>query len=262
MLAATMVVFAASNTHADVVDLQQVLHGPTRCDHVIDLMMRHGINNDQGGYGRSMMGHSPMGPMWIPHEELGDLELIEVVQLPVADPACGPTFAVVIQNTSKRDVCEFRVTLVGLLGRIVPTAPTTVVKVDKVCAGQAAEVHVQLPIEALAMGVRNGQPIEFTRLVVAIDSFDQFAECNEANNIKVFDRTSIATREVVQETIETVEQVGAAQPATQVDLAPAQGQVQSPQAAPSAEVQVGQPSSAPPASDDLMSAINKLDEKI
>ena len=47
MLAATMVVFAAGNTKADVVDLQQVLHGPTRCDHVIDLMMRYGINNDQ-----------------------------------------------------------------------------------------------------------------------------------------------------------------------------------------------------------------------
>ena len=78
------------------------------------------------------------------------------------------------------------------------------VKVEKICAGQAAEVHVQLPIEALAMGNRNGQPLEFARLVVAIDSFDQFAECNEANNVKVFDRTSIVTREVVQQTVETL----------------------------------------------------------
>lgn len=259
MLAATMIVFAAGNAKADVVDVQQVLHGPTRCDHVIDLMMRHGINNDKGSYGSSMMNHSPMGPMWIPHEELGDLELVEVAQLPVADPACGPKFAVVVQNNSKRDVCGFRVTLVALLGRIFPTAPTTVVKVEKICAGQAAEVHVQLPIEALAMGARNGQPLEFARLVVAIDSFDQFAECNEANNVKVFDRTSILTREVVVQSTETVQQLGAAE----VNVEPLQGTVQAeaPAAAQPEQVQAGPaaPQTPPPATDDLMSAINKLD---
>ena len=267
-LAATMIVVAAGTAKADGVDLHQVLHGPTRCDHVIDLMMRHGINNDKAGYGGSMMHHSPMGPMWIPHDELGDLELVEVAQLPDANPACGPKFAVVIQNTSKRDVCGFRVTLVGLLGRIFPAAPTTVVKVDKICAGQAAEVHVQLPIEALAMGRRNGQAIEFTRLVVAIDSFDQFAECNEANNVKVFDRTSIALRAVVEQTTETVEQVGAAQSVESTTIGQAVGGAanvgaqQAPPAASQGQVQTapqGQVQAAPPATNDLKSAIDKLD---
>tara|TARA_R110002049_G_scaffold2750_5_gene22047 strand:+ start:2753 stop:3634 length:882 start_codon:yes stop_codon:yes gene_type:complete len=293
-----MIVFAAGFMHAnlakaDGVDLHQVLHGPTRCDHVIELMMRHGINNDNRnhGYGGgSMMHHSPMGPMWIPHDELGDLELIEVAQLPVVDPACGPKFAVVIENKSKRDVCGFRVTLVGLLGRIFPTAPTTVVKVDKICAGQAAEVHVQLPIEALAMGTRNGQAIEFARLVVAIDSFDQFAECNEANNVKVFDRTSIAIREVAVQSTAAIEQVSGQTGTATVQAGTAsqggattvqgisapsgaasgpaiqggagQGVAQDAPAAPQVQAGPSTPQSAPPASDDLMSAINKLDMKL
>ena len=240
---------------SDEVDLHQVLQGPTRCDHVIEMMLRHGVNREKSdSYGSPMMYHGRMGPMWIPHKELGDLELVEVAQLPDTDPACGPTFVVGIRNTSNRDVCGFRVTMVSLLGRIFPTAPTTVVKVDKVCAGQVAEIHVQLPIESLAMGTRNGQAIEFSRLVVAIDSFDQFVECNEGNNVKVLDRASIAVREIVVESAEPIAPVDPAQ--TIVDPAATPGDA----ATQNGSAQQTAPPNAPPANEDLMSAINRLDD--
>jgi len=277
VLGALMILCATDPVSADGVDLHQVLPGPARCDHVMDLMMRYGIHDVGPHAGEPLMHHSPLGSMWVPHEELGDLELVEVVALPMSDPACGPSFAVVVQNNSKRDVCGFHISVVALLGRITPFSPTAVVKVDTLCAGQASEVHVQLPVEALAMGQRSGQPVEFTHLVVAIDSFDQFAECNEANNIKVLDRTAIPLREITVQTTEIVPPegdrqvpetitgvtsavVGEATPIDGIDGATA------PQASPSQTPFSPDPSPPfqspqPPVTDDLQSAINRLDRQ-
>lgn len=203
LLAAMMVFVAAGSAGAQNLDLAQVLHGGPTCNHVINLMLRHGVNNDRNLAARSMVQPSPFGPMIVPAAELGDLELMGVSQWEVVDPACGPKFAVTVRNNSTRDVCGFRITLVGLLGRILPHAPTAIMKVDKVCAGEALEVQMTLPIEALAMGNRNGQVIGFQKLVVAIDSYDQFVEANEANNIKVLARTAIPLAKVVEQIVET-----------------------------------------------------------
>jgi len=53
------------------------------------------------------------------------------------------------------------------------------------------------------MGNRNGQVIGFQRLIVAIDSFDELVETNEANNLKAFACGEIPLAPVV--TVETTE---------------------------------------------------------
>jgi hypothetical protein len=253
LLLAAATVIVAAEARADGVELSRVLHGPPGAGHVIDLMLRHGINRDGPADRLASVHHSPLGSMWIPGNELGDLQLVEIAEIPSADLSCPPTYAVVVQNNSTRDVCGFRVSLVALFGRIVPSSPTTIVKVDKVCAGQAVEVQVQMPAESLAMGTRLGKPCEFQRVVVAVDSFDQFVEVNEANNVKVFDRTAIATREVVQAEAATLETT-ATEVAAQSTVDAGETAVAAPQAA---APETATP--APPASNDLKSAIDKLD---
>ncbi len=194
----------------------------------------------------------------MPAAELGDLELVQVVQLEVADGACGPKFAVTVRNNSTRDVCGFRISLVALLGRIHPMAPTAIVKVDKICAGAAVELHVQLPIECLAMGNRNGQVIGFQRLLVAIDSFDQFVECNEANNIKVLVRTAIPMATVVEKTVETV---AATAPAEVTAAAAAAAATEALASEAPATTQPAAPVAPAVAGNDLQTAINQLSEQ-
>jgi hypothetical protein len=141
----------------------------------------------------------------IPGDEVGDLEVIQVTQVLHDDPACGPKIAVTVRNQSVRQVCNFHVSAVAILGRICPTSPNTTVRVEKLEPGAALEVLVQLPIEALAMGNRNGQIIGFQRLVVAIDSFDEFVETNEANNLQAFDRSALQiVSPTVEQPIETI----------------------------------------------------------
>jgi hypothetical protein len=261
LLATAMMFVAMSSAKADGIDLAQLLHGGPSCDHVINLMLRHGVNNSHSVAVDNVAHHSPFGPMLIPATELGDLELIQVAQLQHVDAACGPKFAVTVRNNSTRDVCGFRISLVALLGRIHPMAPTAVVKVDKVCAGAEAEFHLQMPIECLAMGNRNGQVIGFQRLVVAIDSFDQFVECNEANNIKVWARTAIPMATVIEKTEETVETAAPAAAATAVAGAVATA----PAVQPSAPAQPAGVAPAAPqaggAGNDLQNAINQLSEQ-
>lgn len=274
MLAAAMLLVATGTAKADGVDLANVLHGGPSCDHVIHLMLRHGVNNSHGYTSGGVAHYSPYGSMVIPHAELGDLELVQIAQLQVDDQACGPKFAVTVRNTSTRDVCGFRISLVALLGRIHPSSPTAVVNVDKICAGAAAEFHVQLPIECLAMGNRNGQVIGFQRLVVAIDSFDQFVECNEANNIKVFARTAIPAATVVEKT-EAVEATATAtatatvgSPVAATSAAPAVASAAPAGQAVAPAAQVAAPAAAAPVApvakgsgNDLRNAINQLTEQ-
>lgn len=192
LIAALAIVTACGVTaKADPAELQQILYGGQNCDHVIHLMLKHGVNNDHPI--DSMLQPTIHGPVLINANDIGDLELIQIQQLPHDDPACGPKFTVAIKNNSTRDVAGFRVTLVALFGRIKSNSPTAITKVDKICAGQVAEISVQLPIDSMAMGNANGQILAFQKLLVVIDSFDQFIESNEANNLRVFDRTSIPT---------------------------------------------------------------------
>lgn len=183
---------------------------PTGCQHVINLVHRHGVNHTFDRFGSANhLHHSPviltLGSMMIPAAEMGDLEIISVHQFSHDDPACGPKIAVVVANQSSRCVKSFSVTAVAMLGRMHFDSPNQTVKVEEIKAGEALQVELVLPIESLAMGNRGGQPIGFQRLVIAIDSFDELAETDEANNIKAYAIASVPmmTVAVVQAT-ETV----------------------------------------------------------
>ncbi|MCO8124716.1 hypothetical protein NHH03_23455 [Stieleria sp. TO1_6] len=187
IIVAALALITTPRSHADDIELQRLLHGGTRCDHVIGLLMRYGVNNDSDAVAARYLP----GPIQIPTEELGDLQLVSIQRHPSAAAGCGPALDVVIQNCSTRDVCGSRLTVVALLGRICPTSPNVTSTIDSLPAGEAVQVTVTLPPEALAMGNLNGQAIAFDRILVAVDSYDQFMESNEANNLRVLDATEV-----------------------------------------------------------------------
>ena len=259
------------NSQAQGVDATQLLAGGTSCLHVIQQIQIHGVNNsfDVGASGFTTHP-SPFGPYVVPEAELGDLEIVQISQLQQADPACGPQFNVTVRNNSCRDVCNFHVTVVATLGRIFPGSPNATSCVEKLCAGAAVDVCLQLPVEALAMGNLNGQVIGFQRLVVAIDSFDELAETNEANNLRALSCAEIpiaaavvvepANNTVVSETMLS----GVAAPAmesTNIET-PAGGLQPTVAVQPSDGVSSGGMSldGEPPATDALRSAIRMMDQ--
>ncbi|MCC9602821.1 hypothetical protein LOC67_19900 [Stieleria sp. JC731] len=186
-----------STASADGIDLHRLMSGPDRCDHVISLLMRYGVNNDVDQYSNMQVYH-PLGPIQLPTSELGDLQLVSIAKLADVHPGCGPTFEVTIKNCSTRAVHGMRLTLVGLLGRICPTSPSVTEKIDCLAAGAIVQLNVSLPVEAMAMGQYNGAPIPMNRLLVAVDSYDQFMESNEANNLKVMEMGAIPIASVVE----------------------------------------------------------------
>lgn len=178
------------------------------CHHVINLLMRYG-----GSHGaRTHTGAIPYGDGLILGNDIGDLELVSVAMLADGTETIGPTFAVTIRNNSHRDVSRFSVSAVAVLGRIRPMSPSTTVKVGKLCAGQELELHLQLPVECLAMGRAGNELLAFKSLVVAIDSFDELLECNESNNISVLDRATIPVAAPVVAQPEAVEEAPAETP--------------------------------------------------
>lgn len=228
-----------------VLNTSHLLPTGARCDNVIHLMHCHGVNNSvDRALSNSILHHSPSGSVEIPGQSLGDLEIIGVTQILHDDPACGPKIAVVVQNQSVRQVHCFHVSVVAMLGRICPTSPNATVKIGPLAPGQTLEVAVQLPIEAFAMGNRNGQIIGFQRLVVAIDSLDELLESNEANNLRAIDRADL---QIVSATVvETVSET-------------AEAEVQQQTIVPEAGVDGGaSPGPQTQAPDDLQSAIRKL----
>ncbi|WP_153558439.1 hypothetical protein [Roseimaritima sediminicola] len=176
------------------------------CDHVIDLLLRYGNGSDgyQGGGG--VIRGTAYGPAVVPHDEIGDLELISITLVNAGGVDCGPTVAVAVRNNSGRDVCDFRISLVAVLHRIHPLCPTTVHRVEKICAGQTAEFQIVLPAAALSMGRAGEQVLCWQKLVVAIDSYDQLLECNEANNLKVVNVSAIPRAVVEQVVGESVDE--------------------------------------------------------
>ena len=185
---------------AESLGLQQSLMTSQGCGHVIEMLVRHGGLYELGPMGRSAtVVPSPYGPFMMPASELGDLTMECVSEAPQSDPACAPTFVVTIGNQSTRDLCDVQVSLVALLGPIRPFNPTAVARVEKIPAGASVEVAIQLPIEALAMGRNGSAVIGFQKLLVAIDSLDQYVELDEANNLKLLCRADIPQQVVIVE---------------------------------------------------------------
>jgi hypothetical protein len=163
----------------------------SHCGHVIDLLYRYGMNT--GSHRRlELQEPSPYGGLPISAIELGDLELLSTTLIAEETPTCGPIIGITLRNNSQREVTSFRVSAVAVFCKIHPTSPTTTVRVERVGPGEAMEIQLTLPVECLAMGMANGQAIGFNTLVVAIDSFDQFVESNESNNLSVVARAEIA----------------------------------------------------------------------
>ncbi|MEM8669432.1 MAG: hypothetical protein AAGG48_18045 [Planctomycetota bacterium] len=206
-------------TNPQVITTSQLLHGGTRCDHVLALIHRHGVNNSVNEFAsRAMLHHSLLGGVVVNEADWGDLQVAAVNQIVDQDANCGPKFSVLIRNNSCRAVCNFHVSAVGVLGRICPNSPNTTVTVGEIAAGETLQVVLTLPIEALAMGNRNGQIIGLQRLVVAIDSLDQLAETNEANNLKAFEVGQIPILSPhVETTVESASEVQTNASATHVE---------------------------------------------
>lgn len=172
------------------------------CSHVIDLLIRRAqlvhfgrkaivpnFEHFDGFHG----GHVIAKPV------LGDL-ILETVGL-VADGTAdtAPIYAVTIRNNGKFDVPLFHVSAVAVLGEIHEFSPTTTVRIPKLCAGETVTVKVHLPFAAMAMGNANHRS-PFDTLVVAIDAFDAFVECDELNNILVVKRMEVRVVETKVET--------------------------------------------------------------
>lgn len=192
-LLAGITLFAIDIAQAEPLTVTTVISGPNRCDHVIRLLQRHGVNNSfDRTAASSLLNNSPLGSLQVPSNELGDLQIVQVSPLPPGEPSAGPKFAIVVMNQSCREVCHFHVSAVAVLGAINPCSPSNTVKVDKLNPGEAMEVVVQLPIEAFRMGNRNGEVLGYQKLIVAIDCFDAFLETDEANNIRSFDASEFA----------------------------------------------------------------------
>ncbi|GAA5506508.1 hypothetical protein [Novipirellula caenicola] len=257
LMTTSFVVCMTMHSDAQQINASHLFGNHAHCAHVIDLISQHGVNNT---FHRGSTFHaSPFGHVVVPDCEIGDLQIVDVRQTEHVDSACGPTFAITIQNHSSRRVCGFHVTAVAVFGHICPTSPNVTVKTGNIDAGEAIEVLLTLPIEALAMGNRNGQVIGFQRLVVAIDSFDELMESDEANNLKAFDAASIpvttvsVTTTVESESVSTIQSSDAASvPTADETVVPqaAEPQIDS--------LQNGSPSGEPDA-DSLRSAIKMLD---
>ncbi len=245
----------AQNIAANI-NTAQVLYNSSHCEHVIRLIQLHGVNNSVDLSGAdSVYHHSGFGGFGIPDCELGDLQIMQVNQIADQEESCGPRIAVVVRNCSSRKVCDFRVTAVAMLGRICPSSPTATVTVAEVLPGAALEVQLQLPIEAFAMGNRNGQIIGFQRLLVAIDSYDELLETNEANNIRAWNRAEIPV--VAATTVEAVsETVSEGEEGTAILDGTAEPQPQGSEGSSGPANTVAPTQQSP---DDIRSAIEKID---
>ena len=171
-----------------------VRHGS--CHHVINQVARYGVNNSVNVLNTRGVMTAPVPFMFggaINTEAIGDLEILHVGVIQTATPSGGPQFSVVVKNNSCREVCGMQLSAVALLGTIHPMSPTTILSVPSIAAGGTIELSVVLPVDALTMGNYNRTAVGFDRLLVAVDSSDEFAEADEANNLKLYELSTLIT---------------------------------------------------------------------
>ena len=120
----------------------------------------------------------------------GDLELLCVHLVCDGDAATGPVFQISMKNNSTVPIGNFRISVVGVLGRIHMHSPTATITVPAMEAGCETQVQVQLPVTCMSMGF-HGQQVPFDTLIVAVDSFDEWLECDELNNVQILTRADV-----------------------------------------------------------------------
>lgn len=176
-------------SQANAADSQPIVRHDS-CHHVINQVARHGVNNSVNVLNTRGVMNLPAPLIYggtTNAKAIGDLEILHVGAVPTATPGCGPEFLVVVKNNSCREVCGMQLSAVALLGTIHPMSPTTILTVPSIAADAAIELSVVLPANALKMGNYNRTAVGFDRLLIAIDSSDEFAEADEANNLKLFE---------------------------------------------------------------------------
>ncbi len=223
----------ATIAHSQTIDTSHVLSGKPRCDHVISLVMRHGVNRsvDNSSTGQ-LAGSTPFGLASIASNEIGDLQIVSVQRCADVPELCGPRFTIVVMNQSQHRVDGVDVSVVALLGAIQPLCPNATVRTCAIEPFTAAQVEVTLPIEALSMGNHNGAVIGFQKLVVAIDSRDEWIEVNEANNVQALFASAIPVAATLVTQVSTDVSRTEVVPNESTPVAPSQsiGSIQSPSA--------------------------------
>lgn len=164
------------------------LDHPSSC-HVIDLLMHNRIRKSIG-HEMGVMPGAPL-PYGTAGPQPGDLELLEVNMVAECDGPQGPVYQVSFRNTSCFAVRDFRISIVGVLCRIDPTSPCTMVGIPCIDAGETKCIEIQLSATAMTMGPAGAQPVTFDTLIVALDSLDELIECNELNNVAILNRAEI-----------------------------------------------------------------------
>ena len=161
--------------------------GRVDCGHVIDLLLRNSARRVRGVAGAQVAPEATLFGADVP----GDLVLLDVQLAAPETPDCGPVYQVRLRNDSQVAVEQFRISAVAVLDQIQIDSPCTTVVVGCLKPAEVACVEVKLPIAALGMGVIHGQRLPFNTLVVAIDSFDEWVECDELNNVAILKRAEI-----------------------------------------------------------------------
>lgn len=187
------------------------------CRHVIDMLIRKSHLARFGGHVQPapVVFGGFYGPHVVVQPKLGDLELGAVNMVADATPDSAPIYSVTICNKGDFDVGCFHVSAVAVLCEIHEFSPTTTIKVPKLCAGESVCVELQIPFAAMAMGNGNTR-CAFDKLVVAVDAFDHFVECDEMNNIAVFERDAVVIVETTTTTEVAVEGTVEQSSATQI----------------------------------------------
>lgn len=203
----------------------QVLGIPTSyCGHVINLLMNNRMRQSIGNPGGVIA--SPYAPHILAGQTPGDLQLLCVHLVCDGDAAKGPVFQVSLKNNSTVPIGSFRISVVGVLGRIHMHSPTATIPVPAIQAGCETQVQVQLPVTCMSMGIY-GQQAPFDTLIVAVDSFDEWLECDELNNVQILTRADVpllvvetAAAPVAVETVPAQPAPDAATPQTPQEEAP------------------------------------------
>lgn len=153
------------------------------CGHVMErlMMQRLRLQSGQGAGGGHVPGFDAA-------QDFGDLELLGVRLVAEGGPAQGPVIQVSLRNNSRYPADRLYISLVAVLERIHLHSPTVVLPVSRCDAGAVLHLAVQLPASSMSLTSATGVAAPFDTLVVVLDSFDCFPECNELNNLAILKR--------------------------------------------------------------------------
>jgi hypothetical protein len=159
------------------------------CGHVIELLITNRFRQNAFQNGSEL---SPGLRLGIPETEvLGDLELLSIQLDSTVDPRNGPVFDIALRNNSRVILENVTVSAVAVVGQINVHSPTAVCSVSRIDEGELTSLRIQLPAASMVLGSAGTPAVPFDTLVVAIDSFDEFVESNELNNVRIIRRTDI-----------------------------------------------------------------------